>query len=154
MSMDHTEWPAGFTLLELMVTLAIAAIVASTAMVVWPRLASAFRLEAGLRQIAADLHDARVLAVAAATRTRLVFVRGAARYRLERADDDGAFALTAERRLPSGVRVADINSGGDLVFSARGNAENGTVVLVDGRGLHASLRLNQRGRVTVEQGRT
>jgi hypothetical protein len=58
------------------------------------------------------------------------------------------------RELPRGIRIADVNSGGDLVFSARGNAENGTVVLVDGRGLHATLRLNQRGRVTVDRERT
>jgi prepilin-type N-terminal cleavage/methylation domain-containing protein len=144
----------GLTLLELLVTLAICGIAAGSAVMVWPRFEAAFRLEAGLHQVAADLHDTRVLAVAAAARARVVFVRGAASYRLERADDDGTFQLTAARLLPRGVRIAEINSGGDLVFSARGNAENGTVVLVDRRGLHATLRLNQRGRVTVERGRT
>ena len=145
---------AGLTVLECLVTLTVLGMVAGGATFVWPRLASAFQLEAALRGLAADLQDTRVLAVAAAARARLVFVRGTARYRLERADDDGTFTLTAERRLPPGVVVADVNSGGDLVFSARGNAENGTVVLADRRGRRATLRLNQRGRVTVERGRT
>jgi prepilin-type N-terminal cleavage/methylation domain-containing protein len=145
---------SGLTIVECLVVLAVLGVVASGAAFVWPRLAAAFRLEAALHQLAADLHDTRVLAVAAAARSRVVLMRGAERYRLERADDDGTYTVTAERCLPPGVHVADVNSGGDLVFTARGNAENGTVVLADGRGLRATLRLNQRGRVTVERGRT
>jgi Tfp pilus assembly protein FimT len=145
---------SGLTLFELVVAMALLATIAAGAALVWPRLAAALRLEAGLHQLAADLHDARVVAVAAQARTRLAFVRGETSYRIEREDDAGVFQLTLRRPLPEGVAVADANSGGDLVFSARGNAENGTVVLVDARGLHASLRLNQRGRVTLDGGRT
>ncbi len=154
MSPRRLPGASGLTLVETLVVFAVLGVVAGGAAFVWPRLAAAFRLEAALHQLAADLHDTRVLAVAAATRARVVLARGGAGYRLERADDDGTFALTVVRRLPPGVHVADVNSGGDLVFGARGNAENGTVVLADRRGLHATLRLNQRGRVTVERGRT
>jgi type II secretion system protein H len=145
---------SGFTLLELCVVVGVLGVIASMAALVWPRFEAALRLDAAAHQLAADLHDARVVAVASAARARLTFVRGAARYRVERADDDGAWHPSAVRELPRGVRIADINSGGDLVFSARGNAENGTVVLVDGRGVRATLRLNQRGRVTVDRERT
>lgn len=144
----------GWTLIELLVTLAVLGIIAAGGTLVWPRLEAALRLEAGLRQVAADLHDARGLAVASASRVRLVFTRGGASYRVERADDDGSYRLTARRPLPRGIRVDDVNSGGDLVFSARGGGENGTVVLADRRGIHATLRVNQRGRVTVDRGRT
>ena len=144
----------GFTLIELLATIGVVALVAGGAALGWAELEPVFRLDAAAHQLAADLHDARVLAIAAATRTRLVFTRDAAFYRVERADDAGAFAAIAVRALPRGIRVADANSGGDLVFSPRGTAENGTVVLADGRGVQASLRLNQRGRVTVDGGRT
>ncbi len=154
MRIETTTSGDGFTLIELLATLAVLGVVAAGAALVWPRFEAALRLEAATHQLAADLHDARVLAIASAARARLTFVRGAASYHVERADDDGSFHVTAERVLPRGIRVADVNSGGDLVFSARGNAENGTVLLVDRRGLHATLRLNQRGRVTVERGRT
>jgi len=144
----------GFTLLELLVTLAICGTIAAGGVLVWPRIAAALRLEAAVHQLAADLHDTRVFAIASAARARLTFTRGGTSYRLERADDEGGFRLTAQRVLPRGVRVDDVNSGGDLVFSARGTAENGTVVLADQRGVRASLRLNQRGRVTIDRGRT
>lgn len=143
----------GFTLLELLATLAILGIVAASGALAWPRIEAALRLEAGTHQVAADLHDARVLAIASAARARLAFTRGATSYRFEHADDDGTYRLTARRVLPRGLSIDDVNSGGDLVFSARGNAENGTVVLADRRGMRASLRLNQRGRVTIDRGR-
>lgn len=144
----------GLTLLELLVTLAVLGGVAAGAVLVWPRIDAGLRLEAAVRQLAADLHDARGLAVASAARTRVVLAAGATAYDVERADDDGAFQRRARRALPRGIRVAAVNSGGDLVFTARGNAENGTVTLADGRGARKSLRLNQRGRVTVDRTRT
>ncbi len=144
----------GFTLLELLATLAVLGIVVAAAALAWPDVDAALRLDAATHQLAADLHDARVLAIASAAKARLVFVRGSGSYRLEQANDAGTFHLAATRALPRGITVADANSGGDLVFSARGIGENGTVVLVDRRGLHASVRLNQRGRVTIDAGRT
>ena len=148
------RWSHGFTLLELMVALTIIGIVAAGGTLVWPRIEAALRLEAGVHQLAADLHDTRVFAIASASRARLTFTRGGTSYRLEHADDDGSFRLATQRVLPRGIRIDDVNSGGDLVFSARGTAENGTVVLADQRGLRASLWLNQRGRVTIDRGRT
>ncbi|OQY69002.1 MAG: hypothetical protein B6D46_01410 [Polyangiaceae bacterium UTPRO1] len=145
---------SGFTALELMIVVGVFAALAAGAVLGWARLEPVFRLDAATHALAADLHDARVLAIASAARARLVFTGGATSYRIEQADDTGAFHLATVRTLPRGVRVAGANSGGDLVFSPRGTTENGTVVLIDRRGLRATLRLNQRGRVTIERGRT
>jgi prepilin-type N-terminal cleavage/methylation domain-containing protein len=139
----------GFTVVEVLTTVAVLGIVLGAGALAWPPIASALRLEAASHQLAADLASSRVLAVAGATRMRLTFVRGAAAYRVERADDDGTFRPSAWRDLPAGVRIADVNSGGDLVFTARGNAENGTVVLGNARGAEVRVVLNQRGRVTI-----
>ena len=140
---------AAFTLLELLTTVALVSVLTGGAALAWPKIDAALQLEAGLDQVAADLHAARTLASASASRVRLVFRSGASTYRWERADDTGTYSLADSRELPRGIAVADINSGGDLTFSARGQAENGTLVLVDRRGVRRSLRLNQRGRITI-----
>jgi prepilin-type N-terminal cleavage/methylation domain-containing protein len=151
---DASRGARGFTLIELVVTMSVLGVVVAGAVLGWPRIEAALRLEAAIHQLAADLHDARALAIASAARTRVVLAAGATAYDVEHADDDGALQPRARRDLPRGIRVADVNSGGDLVFTARGNAENGTVTLADPRGARKSLRLNQRGRVTVDRTRT
>jgi prepilin-type N-terminal cleavage/methylation domain-containing protein len=147
--MTHAAGARGFTVLELLVTLAIVAIMGAAALVGWWHVEAALALDRGVHQIAADVESTRVLAVAAATSVRLVFTAGTGRYRRERLGDGGAYVLERALQLPRDVTVADVNSGGDFVFSGRGNGENGTVTLVDRRGVVRRLRLNQRGRVTV-----
>lgn len=138
-----------FTVVELVVALGCAAILLGGAVLSWTSVEAALQLDAGLRQLAADLHDAQTLAIASAARVRLVFTRGSDRYSRERSDDTGTYHRDLERWLPRGIRIADVNSGGDLVFTARGQGENGTVTLEDRRGMRRGLRLNQRGRITV-----
>jgi prepilin-type N-terminal cleavage/methylation domain-containing protein len=139
----------GLTLIELLGVLALGAVLAGGALLGWRRVEAALRLDRALHQLAADLQTSRVLAIASATRVRLVFAIGTARYRRERLDDDGRYAVDLAIDLPPGITIADANSGGDLTFSARGDAENGTVTLVDRRGTERLVRLNQRGRITI-----
>jgi type II secretion system protein H len=139
---------AAFTLLELLVVLAIVAIVAGGAALVAPRLDAALRLDTALHQLAADLRGARTLAVASASSVRLVLTPGGRAYRRERDDGDG-YATERTRWLPRGIAVAAVGSEGTLTFSPYGDAENATVVLADRRGVRRALILNQRGRVSI-----
>ena len=84
-----------------------------------------------------------------AGRVRVVFTSGSNRYWRELADDSGAYHRDLDRALPSGIRVLTVNSGGSFVFSARGQAENGTITLTDTRGSARAVQLNQRGHVTI-----
>jgi prepilin-type N-terminal cleavage/methylation domain-containing protein len=140
--------PTGFTLLELVVVVAIVLVVAAGAMLAWPRVEAAFALETGLHQLASELQVARALAVASAGRVRVVLRVGERRYRRERALE-GGYEVDRVGALPSGIAVAAVGSGGDLAFSGRGDGENATVVLADRRGVRRSLVLNQRGRMTI-----
>lgn len=146
---DGWRCPAGFSVVELLAALGCAAILLGTAALGWTRIEAALQLDAGIQQLAADLHEAQTLAIASASRVRLVFATGSDRYGRDRSDDAGVYHRDVERRLPRGIRVAEVNSGGDLVFTARGQGENGTVTLADRRGTRRGLRLNQRGRITV-----
>jgi len=138
-----------FTLLELLATLAILSVLAAGTLLAWPKIEAALSLETGLHQLAADLHAARTLAIASASRVRLVFVPATSTYRRERKDDTGIYRLDVTHELPRGIKVIETNSAGNLTYSARGQAENGTVVLGDRRGVRRALRLNQRGRITI-----
>ena len=139
----------GLTLIELLAVLALTAILGGGALLGWRRVEAALALDRGLHQIAADLQTTRVLAIASATRVRLVFAVGTGRYRREHLDDDGHYVLDLAVDLPRGITIGDANSGGDLACSARGDGENGTVTLVDRRGTERLLRLTQRGRITI-----
>ena len=139
----------GFSLLELLVVVAMLVIIATGAVLAWWQVGAGLQLDAGLQQLAADLHAAHDLAIDSAASVRLVFRVGSGGYRRERAGDDGTYRLDADYLLPAGIVVAEVNSGGVLAFSARGQAENGSIVLVDGRGVRRTMRLNQRGRITV-----
>ena len=140
---------AGFTLLELLVALGVASLVGAAALAGWREINAALTLDRAVHQVAADVQSTRVLAIASASRARLVFTSGTGRYRRERTDDGGTFRVQRRIELPRGIAIADVNSGGDLTFSGRGDGENGTVSLVDARGVVRRVRLNQRGRITV-----
>lgn len=139
----------GFTLIELLGALAVSAVLTRGALLGWRQVEAALTLDRALHQLAADLQTTRVLAIASATRVRLVFVTGTRVYRRERLDDDGRYVLDLAMELPRGIVIADANSGGDLGYSARGDGENGTVTLADRSGTQRQLRLNQRGRLTI-----
>lgn len=140
---------AAFSLVELAVTLAVASILVAAGVLAWSRVDAALQLDSGLHQVAADLQAARTLAVASARRVRVVFTAGTERYWREQEDDRGVYHRDLDRPLPHGIRVLAVNSGGIFAFSARGQAENGTITLADQRGTARALRLNQRGRVTL-----
>lgn len=139
----------GFSLVELLAVLAIAAALAGGAVLAWPRMEAALQLDASLHQLAADLHAAHTLAIASAGRVRLVLAAGEAAYVRERVDPSGIYRPDVTRAFPPGITVAAVNSGGDLTFTGRGQAENATVVLADRRGARRALTLNQRGRITI-----
>ncbi len=75
-------------------------------------------------------------AIASATRVRLVFAVGTAYVSCVSASTTMATSSpTRAMSCRAAITIADANSGADLVFSARGDAENGTVTLVPiGRG--------------------
>jgi prepilin-type N-terminal cleavage/methylation domain-containing protein len=140
---------AGFSLVELVIVLAVAAVLAAGATLAWSRTAAALTLDRAVHQLAADLRGAQTLARASARRTRIVVVRGTGGYRREHERAPGDWVVDATFGLPPRITVADANSGGALAFSARGDGENGTIVLVDVRGSRRGVRLNQRGRLTL-----
>ena len=134
----------GLTLTELLVGLAIVAVLAG---VTAPRAAvllGSFRLTLGAHQLAADLNRARANALFRNTRARVRFAttRYTARY------DDGEPA-EVEGTLPHGVRIERVPESGVVRFFPTGHADNGSIVLTTSVGSRRSVVVNQRGRIVV-----
>ncbi len=124
---------AGVQSSQLMTVLGVLGVLMAAGALAWPRFEAALRLEAAAHPLAADLHDARVFAIASAAGARLAFVR--ARRAI-------GWSAPTSSAVPSdgGVRPATRGLGRRRELGrrprllGRGNAENGTVVLVDRRG--------------------
>lgn len=142
----------GFTLLELIVVLAIAAILARVAILNIHAWLPDFRLRGAVRQIVVDLRRTRARAVDEHTSRRLVFDSAVDSYQAQRRsnhryEDDGAAVL-----LPATVDLLDCTALGDAItFSSRGTASTfGTVVLRAENGREQRIVVDIAGRIRVQ----
>ena len=136
---------AGFTVLELVAGLAIAASVAGTAALRLPPVVASIRLAAAAHRLAATLRQARGRALAHDVRVDVVLdvARGTWTVR-----ELGGAAL-APQALPGGVAFTSVPAAGRVRFTTVGGADNATVVLAAGSALRRVI-VNQRGRVRVQ----
>ena len=134
----------GLTFAELLVSLAVAAILFGVAT---PRIAmmlGAIRLPLGTRQLASDLNMARTTAVLRNTRGRMTFSGNAYTTRY-----DAGEPREVRGALPAGVRIARVPRSGAVRFFPTGRADNATVVVAGANGRRRSVVINQRGRVVI-----
>jgi len=135
-------------MVELLVVVAIVGIAAGGSALVVPRIDGSVRLETALHLLAADLRQARTLAVASARHVRLVLRVGGTSY-VRQSAQGHAYELDRTRYLPAGVAIAGVGSEGTLTFSPLGNAENATIVLEHRTGVQRAVVVNQRGRIRI-----
>lgn len=129
MSATGNRPDAGFTLVELLVTLAITAFVASALVAFWPKAGGGTAsLQAAAQMLAGDLRAARGRAIA--------------ENRIVRVD------IPQLRALPAGVALADVSTA-EIVFQRDGTTAGGTVLLQAPVGRAAVQVERLSGRVTV-----
>lgn len=153
----------GFTLLELLVVIALLGILAGIAAFTLGPWMGRMTLNNGVRQVVTDLQLVRMQAIARNRRLRVTFTPGDNAYLVERrrgsrwrahrlhthaneADENGRIAL------PDSVVIAAANSRGDVIFVPRGHVDGGmTLTLASGDGsLTRRIVVNLAGRVRVE----
>ena len=128
----NTRLDPGFTIIELIVVLALAAIVMAIAL---PGLISwlpTYRLSAGARQVASDLQLARMKAISQNTKFRLNFGSPpSTSYTFEK--DDGGFATeSGPFSLPDGIKVIAVTAS---EFQSRGTVNTaGSITLENNNG--------------------
>jgi prepilin-type N-terminal cleavage/methylation domain-containing protein len=154
---------SGFTLLEVAMTLTLLGILLAIATLQLPPLLSQTALRDATRQMVANLQYVRMKAVSQNRRLRVTFRPVVEDYIVDK-DEEGVWqrqllashsaeAVTdATIPLPRGVRIAAVNSGGDIIFLPRGAVDGGiSITLGTANGTDTRrVVVNLAGRVRVE----
>ncbi|HXV81980.1 MAG TPA: GspH/FimT family pseudopilin [Candidatus Binatia bacterium] len=105
---------SGYSLIELIVTLALAAILAAIALPSWNKLLFSYQLDSSARQVHSELHSIKMRAAAENVGFQFAYSDGAASYSVKR-----EAAVLVTKPLPEGVIITNA---GAISFSPRGTA--------------------------------
>ena len=140
----------GFTLLDIIATVAIFSILVAIAVPTWGNLLPGYQLNSAARQVATEFQSARNRAMAQYRRFRLIF-DSASTYRVERENTPGAadYALfSGPKNLPSGIIAATNNT---PIFQTRGDASpTGSITLTNSKGETKAITVSSTGRVEIQ----
>jgi type IV fimbrial biogenesis protein FimT len=136
----------GFTILELMVTLGILAVVLTIAIPDFHRISSNGNLKTAARDLVADFNALRARAMAENTQYVLTF-NGDNTYM-----SPGLPNVKSPASIAKDITFAPPNFGGGttVTFSTRGTLTAGSVVLRNSRGSTAQITCNLAGRTYVQ----
>jgi prepilin-type N-terminal cleavage/methylation domain-containing protein len=134
----------GFTLIESLVVVALAALVARAGIVGVAELLRTARLAGAARTLAATLRLARGQALAGVGPVVARFDAARGRYEIL----DGTGGRLGDHVLPAGVAFTGLPARARITFGALGTADNATVALAAGP-RSRRIVVNQRGRVRI-----
>ncbi len=147
----HTQnQQLGFTLPEIMVTVAILGVLAAIAAPSFTGMLERRRLVGATETIMSDLRWARSEAIKRNADVTITFIPGAAgawSYTIDPGDKTVDSATVAEY---NGIALAENFSGDDAVFDhVRGTASNGTITLTSANGNALNVVVSTLGRVRI-----
>jgi prepilin-type N-terminal cleavage/methylation domain-containing protein len=134
----------GFTLIETLACVAIAAALARTGSLAAVSLATSLRVATSARTLAQTMRATRARAMAEGRPLEVRLDATAGRWSIR--SDDGT--IRHDEPLPDPVRFTSLPARPSVRFGATGAADNATVVLGAG-GSSARIVVNQRGRVRL-----
>jgi len=150
---------SGFTLMELMTTIAIIAVLAAIAvpnMIGWR---SGTKLQGAVENLRGDLQWAKLKAVQENGAVTVLFLLGGTSYEVFMDNANAGVRDAGERRyrrrdLPAGVSIdlggTDFNGNDYVTFNNRGFPENAGMVAVDSSGgAGRNINLNRVGRIVI-----
>jgi type IV fimbrial biogenesis protein FimT len=131
----------GYSLIELVVAVALAGILAAIALPSWNKLLPSYQLDSSARQFQSELHNIKMRAATENVGFQLVYANGAAGYTIQR---DSAVLVT--KPLPAGVIVT---SAATISFSPRGTASANRIRLQSSDGMCKQIVVSPTGRVRI-----
>jgi type IV fimbrial biogenesis protein FimT len=136
-----------FTLLELLIALAIFTILGAVAIPNWLALLPFYRLNSATRQVQSELHKTKSRAISERASYRLVF--STASYSIEKDDGSGWQSTGENKPLPEGITLGT-GSALNLSFTSRGTSSGGTATLCNTDGRGKSLIVSGAGRIRID----
>ena len=151
-SMKRTCIPTGFSLIELMIVIALISIVSAIAVPMWQRYAANTNLKTAAREVMADLSNAKQQAVEENLDVyRLTFNVAGNNYALSRTDTGVTLWTKSLASFGNGILIESVSFGGSEVrFQKRGTVSNGHLILRNGLGSTATITVNITGKTYVE----
>jgi prepilin-type N-terminal cleavage/methylation domain-containing protein len=131
----------GYSVIELIVAVAIAGILAAIALPSWNRLLPFYQLDSSARQVHSELHNIKMRAASENVAFQLVYSVGAAAYAIQR---DSVVLVT--KPLSEGVIVTNA---GAISFSPRGTASANRIRLQSAGGTCKQVVVSPTGRVRI-----
>jgi len=144
------ERAAGFTLTEIIVALAIIAILAAIAIPNWSTLLPNYALNSAARQVQSELHRLKSRAVAENASFRLVF--SGATYDIQKYSGGSYSATGDSKTLPDGITLAE-SSDTTVGFTSRGTSVDSsekTVKLCNIKNSGKNIVLSDTGRIRID----
>ncbi len=140
------SWARGFTLVEILVTVALIGIISAIAIPDWGSVLLTFRLKGGARQVQADLDWAKWRAIHENANYELIFSATNDNYTIARKDGSGD---TKTKDLPDGITVQANTTIEYTVIGKRVGSGTITVKLCNTKGEGRNLEVNARGRIRL-----
>ena len=148
----------GYTLMELLITMAIIAIVALMAVPSFQRIAINSNLKTAARDMAADFALYKERSIAESRMYRIVLNTGGGTYDIQQCGATGSvcagYNSIQVKNLIQYANDITFDSGATTVttyfFQTRGTVTNGTIVLRNGRNSAGTLTINITGRTNVQ----
>jgi prepilin-type N-terminal cleavage/methylation domain-containing protein len=134
---------SGFSLLEVIIVMAILSAISAVAIPAWNKILSSYHLVTSARLIQSELQSLKIRAAAENATFRLSYIAGATTFHLLR---DGT--VIAERQLSGGVLIANT---GAVTFSSRGTASGNRVRIMNLEGVCQQVVVSQTGRMRTCQ---
>jgi len=131
----------GYSLIELIATVAMAGILAAIAVPSWNRLVPFYELDSSARQVHSERYAIKMRAAAENVGFQLVYSDGAASYSIKRES-----AVLVTKPLPTHVVVTNA---GAISFSPRGTASANRIRLRNSDGMCKQVVVSATGRVRI-----